>query len=509
MTDVAAMTASNHRDTINARPTIRGVRADTGELIEPPYPAADLADLNQACAAAAAAFDIYRATPDEARADFLEAIGAEIAALGDALIELAMVETGLPRARLQGERSRTISQLGLFAKMLREGEHRGLRIEPGQPDRHPAPRPDLRLRNIPIGPVAVFGASNFPLAFSVAGGDTASALAAGCPVIVKAHSAHPGVSALVGQAVERAVATCGLPQGVFALLFDANRSIGQALVADPRIKAAGFTGSRSGGQALMDIAARRNEPIPVFAEMSSINPVLLLPSALTERGANIGTAFVASMTLGAGQFCTSPGLLLAIEGDGLQAFIDSARTALATAPAQTMLTPSIHAAFTRQVHGLTIHPQVQLLGRGEEGGPLQGQAALFECSGASYLAHAELGEEVFGSSSLLVRCSDQTQLIQILENLEGQLTASMHVSEADYPLANKLMPILERKAGRILANGFGTGVEVSPAMVHGGPFPSTADGRSTSVGSLAITRFQRPVCYQDLPAALLPSALRD
>lgn len=502
------MTPSNRPYPRSARPVIYGIRADTGETIDPPYPAADLDDLDRACAAAAAAFDIYRATPDEMRADLLEAIGAEIAALGDALIERAMLETGLPRARLEGERARTIGQLGLFAGMLRQGEHQGLRIEPGLPDRQPSPRPELRLRNIPIGPVAVFGASNFPFAFSVAGGDTASALAAGCPVIVKAHSAHPGVSALVGQAVERAVAASGLPQGVFALLFDADRTIGQSLVADPRIKAVGFTGSRTGGQALMDIAARRAEPIPVFAEMSSINPVLLLPSALARRGAGIGAALVASMTLGAGQFCTSPGLLLAVEGDGLEDFIAAAAAALATAPAQTMLTPGIHAAFARQVDALAVHPQVRLLGRGEAGGPLQGQAALFECSGTDYLAHPELSEEVFGSSSLLVRCADQAQVTEILENLEGQLTASLHVDEADYPLAAALMPILERKAGRIIANGFGTGVEVSPAMVHGGPFPSTSDGRSTSVGSLAITRFLRPICYQDLPADLLPSTLR-
>ncbi len=488
---------------------VQGINANTGEAIAPPFRAATLSDLATACSEAASAFDAYRATSEEDRALFLEAIGTEIAALGDELIERAMIETGLTRVRLEGERGRTIGQLVLFAKVLRDGDYRSLRIEPALPDRKPVPRPDLRLRNIPVGPVAVFGASNFPLAFSVAGGDTASALAAGCPVIVKAHSAHPGVSALVAKAVQRAAIETRMPPGVFALVFDGDRTIGRALVADHRIKAVGFTGSRTGGQALLDIANARPEPIPVFAEMSSVNPVVLLPAALAARGPAIGTALVASMAMGAGQFCTSPGLVLGVDGADLDLFIQAAQAALSQTPAQTMLTPGIHGAFARQVATLERHDDIALLARGQVGGALEGQAALFECSGGAYLARPELREEVFGSASLIVRCTSLEQLEGVLENLEGQLTAALHIDEADYPLAARLIPLLERKAGRILANGFGTGVEVSPAMVHGGPFPSTSDGRSTSVGSLAINRFLRPVCYQDLPTSLLPAALRN
>jgi NADP-dependent aldehyde dehydrogenase len=355
----------------------------------------------------------------------------------------------------------------------------------------------------------VFGASNFPLAFSVAGGDTASALAAGCPVIVTAHSARPGAAEIAGGAIQKAVATLGLPEGVFSLLFDSGRSVSQALVADPRIKSVGLTGSRAAGLAFMKIAQTRPEPIPVFAEMSSINPVILLPEALAAHGAAIGEAFVTSLALGAGQFCTNPGLVLALEGPALQGFIDSASAAVGRAPASTMLSPGIHKAYVAGVGALVENAAVETLSRGVDAIGFQGRVAFFSTTARDFIRDHTLREEVFGAASLLVRCADEAELIAALESLEGQLTAAVHADAGDLKLAARLLPVLERKAGRILFNGFGTGVEVGHAMVHGGPFPATSDPRFTSVGSLAIRRFLRPVCYQDCPAELLPDALQD
>jgi alpha-ketoglutaric semialdehyde dehydrogenase len=328
-------------------------------------------------------------------------------------------------------------------------------------------------------------------------------------VVAKAHPAHPGTSELVGRAIRDAAQSCGLPEGVFSLVFDSGYEIGQALVADPRIKAVGFTGSRRGGLALMKIAAERPEPIPVYAEMSSINPVLLFKAALDERGEQIAQAFVNSLMMGAGQFCTSPGLLLGIAGDGLDRFTKAAAGALAEAAPGTMLTPGIHQAYCAGVEALAAHPKVETVARGKAGHNYQGQAGLFATDAAAFVADAHLREEVFGSSSLVVRCPDEEALAEVVESLEGQLTASLHIAAADHDDARKLLPILERKVGRILVNGFGTGVEVADAMVHGGPFPSTSDGRSTSVGTMAIDRFLRPVAYQDLPDDLLPADLRD
>lgn len=484
-----------------------GVEAASGKRLEPAYGVADEALVDRACALAEAALDPYRALDLEHRAAFLERIGTEIAAIGDDLIVRAMAETGLPRGRLEGERGRTIGQLALFARVVREGGFLDLRIDPALPERKPMARPDLRLRQIPIGPVAVFGASNFPLAFSVAGGDTASALAAGCPVVVKAHPAHPGTSELVGRAIARAVAACGLPEGVFSLLFDDGIAIGSALVADRRIAAVGFTGSRSGGLALMRIAAARPVPIPVYAEMSSINPVILLPGALAARGAAIASAFVGSLTLGAGQFCTNPGLLLAVEGPDLDAFLGTAASVLEAAPAAVMLTDGIARAYRAGVELLVEHPATRVVGVGRPAAEHTAQAALVTATAVDFLADPRLAHEVFGSAALVVRCRDLAELERVLASLEGQLTAALHFDAVDHDAARRLMPLLERKVGRILANGFGTGVEVADAMVHGGPFPATSDGRTTSVGSLAIDRFLRPVSYQDLPDALLPAEL--
>lgn len=489
---------------------VQAVNPATGERMEPGFPGGGAAEVERACALAAAAFPVFRETTLEARAAFLDSIAEEIMALGDALIERVMAESGLPRPRLEGERGRTCGQLRLFAQVVREGSFLDARIDPAMPDRAPLPRPDLRLRNIAVGPVAVFGASNFPLAFSVAGGDTASALAAGCPVVVKAHSAHPGTSAMIASAVRKAVERCGLPDGVFSLLFGSGNTLGSALVADPRIKAVGFTGSRGGGTALMRIAAERREPIPVYAEMSSINPVLLFPGALADRGAAIGQAFAGALQLGAGQFCTNPGLILAIDGPDVDAFVAGARETLDGAAPQTMLTPGIHAAYEKAVAALSTHDKVSTVVRGGAcSGNHQARAGLFEADLATFRADPLLQEEVFGASALLVRVPDAATLRAVIAELEGQLTISIHMAESDAGDVATLLPTLEERAGRLLVNGFGTGVEVSHAMVHGGPYPSTSDGRTTSVGTLAIRRFLRPVCYQDLPPALLPEALRE
>ncbi|WP_321883577.1 aldehyde dehydrogenase (NADP(+)) [Paraburkholderia bannensis] len=491
-----------------ANGAFHGVNARTGEALEPAFGGATANDLERACALAEAAFDTFRETSLEERAVFLETIGQQIESIGDELIERCMTETGLPRARLEGERGRTIGQLKLFAAVLRQGDCVDARIDPAQPERKPMPRVDLRLRNIALGPVAVFGASNFPLAFSVAGGDTASALAAGCPVVVKAHSAHPGTSELVGRAIQRAVAQCGLPEGVFSLLFDGGIEIGRALVADRRIKAVGFTGSRAAGVALMKIANAREEPIPVYAEMSAINPVVLLPHALAARGEQIARQFAAALTLGAGQFCTNPGLVLAVDGETLRAFERAASVALSDAVAQTMLTPGIHANFCAGVERLAHAPHVERIASGAQGGAYDAQAALFATGAQTFLASPALRDEVFGPASLIVRCQNLIELHEVLKSIEGQLTVSVHLEAADHDASRTLLPTLERKAGRVLANGFGTGVEVGHAMVHGGPFPATSDARTTSVGSRAIERFVRPVSYQDWPDDLLPLALR-
>ena len=497
------------RDRVATAATFRAANPTLGTQIEPDFSSAGEAEAKRACQLASEAFDTYRALDNESRAKFLEAIAERILALGDELLERGHAESGLPLARLTGERGRTVGQLRLFADELRKGGWLGIRIDPALPDRKPLPRADLRQRKIPLGPVVVFGASNFPLAFSVAGGDTAAALAAGCPVIVKGHSAHPGTSELVAQAITEAVAQCVLPAGVFSLLNGNSRELGAGLVADPRVKAVGFTGSRAGGMALVKIAAARPEPIPVYAEMSSVNPVLLLPGALAARAEALGKEFVGSLTMGAGQFCTNPGLVFAIEGPNVDTFIASASAALGQTPPAVMLTAGIADAYQKGVDRLSNHKLVKTLARGSESqGKNCGRGALFSVPASELVKDREIAEEVFGASSVIVRCKDEAQMIDVLEQLEGQLTATLHLTEEDYALALALIPTLERKAGRLLANAWPTGVEVSHAMVHGGPFPSTSDGRSTSVGTLAIERFLRPVCYQDIPDALLPQVLR-
>lgn len=489
------------------RTAIRAINPATDAALEPAYPGGSTEQVAQACALAWSAFDSYRETSLAARAEFLETIASEIEALGDELIERAVAETGLPHARIQGERGRTCQQLRTFASTVRAGEWLDVRVDGAQPGRQPLPRADLRQRQVPLGPVAVFGASNFPLAFSVAGGDTASALAAGCPVIVKAHGAHPGTSELVGRALARAVKQCGLPEGVFSLLYGSGREVGIALVSDPRIKAVGFTGSQSGGIALCQAAQARPEPIPVYAEMSAINPVYLFPGALKARGEALAQGFVASLTQGAGQFCTNPGLVIAVQGPELQQFVSLASDLLQRSPAQTMLTPGIFQAYEAGVSALAEHAHCLACGLPAQG-PNQCQAQLFTTHAQDFLTNPHLQAEVFGAASLLVQCADNAQMRQVTEHLEGQLTATLHLDEGDVEQARALLPALERKAGRLLVNGWPTGVEVCDAMVHGGPFPATSDSRSTSVGTAAILRFLRPVCYQDFPDSLLPDALK-
>ncbi|WP_323100467.1 aldehyde dehydrogenase (NADP(+)) [Intrasporangium sp. YIM S08009] len=492
-------------------PGSAGVQAATGDSLEPVYTYVDEAQLEEATQAAADAFDAYRATSPEQRAAFLQRVADEIEADGEAIVARAVAESGLPLARLTGELGRTTGQLRMFAEVVRLGDHLEARIDPALPDRAPLPRADIRQRQVPLGPVAVFGASNFPLAFSVAGGDTASALAAGCPVVVKAHNAHPGTSEFVGSAVARAVAASGLPAGVFSLVFGGGTSVGQALVRDPRIKAVGFTGSRAGGLALVATAAARREPIPVYAEMSSVNPVVVLPGSIAEgRAEALAAAYVGSLTLGSGQFCTNPGLTLVPEGADGDAFVAAAARAIADATGQTMLTTGIAQAFDKGTDALRGATGVTVEAEGRAGESANAPAPLLASTTTRALRdEAAVSEEVFGAAGVLVRWTEVGELTDALRGVEGQLTVTVQAAESDHEVARTLLPLLETKAGRILFNGWPTGVEVGHAMVHGGPFPATSDPRTTSVGSLAIYRFQRPVAYQDVPAGLLPEATRD
>jgi alpha-ketoglutaric semialdehyde dehydrogenase len=473
---------------------------------------ASLEDADAAMEAAAAAAAPLASTTGESRAAFLERIADEIMALGDALIERAGLETALPAARLLGERARTVNQLRLFAALARDGGWVDARIDRALPDRQPLPRPDLRRAKQPLGPVVVFGSSNFPLAFSVAGGDTASGLCTGNPVVVKAHRAHPGTSELVAGAIARAVEACGMPAGTFSMLHGEGSVIGTALVRHPAARAVGFTGSRKAGRALCDAAAARPDPIPVFAEMSSLNPVFVLPAALADRGSEIAKGFVASMTLGVGQFCTKPGLVFAVAGAALDRFKAAAAEAIAAAAPGSMLSADIRGAFDHgreavcAAHGATVVARSTA-----SADPLKTQAAgiIVETTADAFLGNPALAEEVFGPFSLVVAVPSHREMEVIARRLEGQLTATIHGTRQDLGAAGGLLEILATKAGRVIVNGFPTGVEVCHAMQHGGPWPATSDARFTSVGSAALERFVRPVCYQDVPDALLPPSLRN
>jgi len=488
--------------------TFNAIAPATGDVLAPNYSQIDVDQLREATAAADEAFATFSSLSPDAHAAFLDAVADEIEQIRDAIIERAAQETGLPVARLTGEVGRTTGQLRMFAGVVRSGLFRGVRVDPALPDRTPAPRVDIRQRKLPLGPVAVFGASNFPLAFSTAGGDTASAFAAGCPVIFKAHSSHPGTSELVAGAITRAVASNGLHPGVFSAIFGPGRTVGQALVTDPVIQAVGFTGSRSGGLSLVQAAQSRPVPIPVYAEMSSVNPVFIFPGALEDGLEDLATGYVASAVGSSGQLCTQPGSVFVPEGEQGDAFVAAVSAAIEKSIGQTMLSPSIAGAWREGAATRDDHADVSA--RGTEGeGPNAPAPVIHSTNIEKFVSNEVLQAEIFGAASLIVRYADVSELPAAAERLEGQLTATLQLADSDAPLAAALIPVLERKAGRILANGWPTGVEVGHAMVHGGPFPATSDSRTTSVGSLAIERFLRPVAYQNLPDALLPAPLQN
>jgi NADP-dependent aldehyde dehydrogenase len=460
------------------------------------------------CAKAAEeAFAVYGNTSRAERAAFLDAIAEEIEARAEAITAIGTHETGLPAARLQGERGRTVGQLRLFARHIETGAYLDRRHDPALPDRAPMPRPDLRMIQRPVGPVAVFGASNFPLAFSTAGGDTASALAAGCPVVVKGHPAHPGTGAIVAAAIAAAIAATGMPSGTFGFVQGNTNALGAALVTHPLISAVGFTGSLGAGRALFDLCAARPTPIPFFGELGSVNPVFLLPAALAARAAEIAEGWAASLTMGAGQFCTNPGVVVVPDGPEADAFIDRAAAALGDVGPQTMLTEGIADAYRAGCDRVAATEGVGAVMRS----PCERRSAapsLFVTTGAEWLANPGLGHEVFGPLGLVVRVADTDEMLSVACSLDGQLTCTLMLDDADLPLARRLMPVLERKAGRLLTNGYPTGVEVCDSMVHGGPYPASTNFGATSVGTLAIRRFLRPLCYQNMPEALLPPDAR-
>ena len=478
--------------------------------LDPAFHSASLEDVDLAATLAGEAFAIYGKYSGKEKGRFLRHIALGIEGISVELVDRAHRETALPEKRLQGELARTANQLRLFAQLVEEGSWLNARIDPAQPNRTPMPRVDLRSLLRPLGPVAVFGASNFPLAFSVAGGDTASALAAGNPVIVKAHSAHPGTSELVGQVICHSVKECGLPAGVFALLFGSGAQIGSALVKHPKVKAVGFTGSLSAGKALMQMAAARPEPIPCFTEMSATNPLFVLPEALRTRCAQIAEGLFGSFTMGVGQFCTKPGLVYLPRGTDADALVAGLVSRVNQATASPMLTEGICRSYSAGVTQRQGHSAVELLTQTNSAASA-GHVfpALFQVNGSDLLRDGELAKEIFGPSTLIVRYADRSELIALTHELEGQLTATLHGTDADIAAFSDLIDILVQKAGRLVVNGFPTGVEVSHAMVHGGPYPATSDSRFTSVGTQAILRFVRPVCYQDFPQAALPDELRN
>lgn len=484
----------------------------SGSVLEPAFHEATPGEVGDAAQAAAAATAEYAAAPPSRRASFLRGIARRLLALGDGLLERCEAETGLPRARLTSERARTLAQIEMFAALIEEGSWVDARLDRAQPDRQPQPRPDLRRLLVPLGPVAVFGASNFPLAFSVAGGDTVSALAAGCPVVVKGHPGHPGTSELVARAIVTALGETGLPPGTFSLVQGATPEVGLELVTRPQIKAVGFTGSLRAGRALLEAAARRSEPIPVFAEMGSCNPVFVLADALATRAEDLARGLAASVTLGAGQFCTNPGLVVLVEGPGSDAFLRHLGAALAGSTAGTLVHAGIKAGYDEGLRAHQAVAGVRLAAQSAAAAAwaaTEARPALLVTDGATFLTQPRLREELFGPATLAVVCRDESERRAVADALSGQLTASLHGTPAELAAQRGLFELLQARVGRLLVNGFPTGVEVCPSMQHGGPWPASSDARFTSVGTAAIQRFARPVCFQDVPAGLLPEELRD
>jgi 2,5-dioxopentanoate dehydrogenase len=490
--------------------TFHAVNPATGAKLSPPFYEVTQREIDAAIQKAEEAFLPYSSRSGRERALFLENIADEIMALGDGLIQRCNEETGLPVARLTGERGRTVNQLRLFAQLLRESSWVDARIDTAESERQPTPKPDIRSMQKALGPVGIFGASNFPLAFSVAGGDTASALAAGCPVVVKAHPAHPGTCEMIANAIQDAIKKANMPEEIFSMVHGQSTEVGMTIVEHPLIKAIGFTGSFKGGKAIFDAAVRRPEPIPVYAEMGSTNPVFILPGALREKKTEITKGLTASVTLGAGQFCTNPGLVFWQASEDAAQFQNELASSFQAAISATMLTSGIHQAYQSGIENLGKQTGVAVLAKGKtEGTGFQGTACMLQTSAAHFLANARLEEEVFGPSTLAVTANHKFELLEIARNLQGHLTATLWATEEDLQNYADLIRILERKVGRLIINGFPTGVEVCHAMVHGGPFPATTDSRTTSVGTLAITRFTRPVCYQNFPNALLPDELKN
>ncbi len=490
--------------------TFTAINPKTGTPLPAMFYEATEKEVDQAVQLAEKAFPIYSQKSPEEIATFLEQIAEEILNLGDTLVERAMAETALPQGRIQGERGRTMNQLKLFASVVREGSWVDARIDNAVPDRQPAPKVDIRQMQRPLGPVGVFGASNFPLAFSVAGGDTASALAAGCTVVIKGHPAHPGTSELVGQAIIAAANKTGMPEGVCSIVQGRTHEVGGYLVKHPLIHAIGFTGSYRGGKALFDLANQRPNPIPVYAEMGSTNPVFILPNAMKERGTEIANGLAGSVTLGVGQFCTNPGVVFLPQVAESNNFQNVLAENINASTAGTMLTAGIKKAFNHGAADLKQADGIQTIATGQmDTTPNAVAATIFTTNFEAFSKETTWAEEVFGPSSLLIQTSNKAQLLQAAQDLSGHLTATIHGTEEDLADFKDLFAILERKVGRILINGFPTGVEVCPSMVHGGPFPATTAPQTTSVGTNAIKRFARPVCYQNFPMSLLPSALQD
>jgi 2,5-dioxopentanoate dehydrogenase len=492
--------------------TFHTVNPATGERLEPGFFEASPEECDHAVESATAAYAVYRKKSAAQIADFLDRIAAEIDALGDAMIQRAHLETALPQARLTGERGRTTGQLKAFADVVRDGSWLDARIDRALPDRKPLPRPDIRRMLVPMGPVLVFGASNFPLAFSAAGGDTASALAAGNPVVIKTHPAHPGTSEMVMRAILKAIDACGMPAGVVSMIHSTGSELATRLVKHPAIRAVGFTGSLKAGRAIFNAAAARPEPIPVYAEMGSINPVFILPGALAERGNAIAQGLVQSVTLGVGQFCTNPGIVFGPKGQPFNAFIKEVATHIAGVAPGTMLYPGIRDRFQDGADRVAKTPGVKMMARSSavsDPKKTHAGAMMFHTDTKTFERETHLREELFGPSTLLVECDSIADAERAAALLEGQLTATVHGTDADLAEYHTLIDLLSQKVGRILYNGFPTGVEVCPAMVHGGPYPATTDPRSTSVGTGAILRFARPVCYQNFPQELLPTELKN
>ncbi|TDH23485.1 aldehyde dehydrogenase (NADP(+)) [Segetibacter sp. 3557_3] len=492
-----------------SKKTFQAFSPASNNFLEDKFSYATESELKYVLELADRAFPVYRDLPALRRAEFLDAIADEIMALGDALIQRCSTETALPAARITGERGRTCNQLKMFAQLLRDGWWVDARIDTAQPDRQPLPKPDVRRMHIPIGPVAVFGASNFPLAFSTAGGDTASALAAGCPVVVKAHSSHPGTNELVSSAIIKAAKTTGMPEGVFSSVYLSHDDV-VTLVQHRAIKAVGFTGSRDVGMLLFKAANGRLDPIPVYAEMSAVNPVILMEGALQTKGEKIAKDLAGSITMGVGQFCTNPGLVLAIESDTTKKFLELLAGEITSTLPASMLNRNIAKAYNEGVKKRQDKADVLATAAREPNkDKYEAGAVVHTIDAEGFSAARELSEEIFGPASLVVMCKDETALISVLQSLEGQLTATIHATEADEQSLAPMISIITHKAGRVIYGGYPTGVEVCHSMQHGGPFPSTTDGRSTSVGTAAIYRFVRPVAYQDFPNHLLPEALRN